>query len=103
MTKLLTVTGVRGVAAGVAAADDEASGMPAFVVKGAWRGVPFEYEVAVELEGRDAEWEHRGGADPRDPDDADFDAFLDEEAAIYDAVWASAAMTAARKAYDEAC
>ena len=96
--KLLTIASVKGVSPD----EDDSGAMPAFVVKGAWRGVPFEYEVAVELDGREAEWDHKSGADPRDPDDADFDAFLDEEAAIYDAVWSSAAMTAARARYDAA-
>ena len=65
-------------------AEDEEPGMPAFRVRIDWKGQESVYEVAVEISGRDAEWTHEEGPDPKEQD---FDAFLDEETAVFEAIY----------------
>lgn len=75
---------------------DEEAGMPSFIVRGTWKGEAFKYEVAVELDGRDADWEHKGGVDPQGEAD---DGWLDEDIAVYEAIYASPGYKEAAKAY----
>lgn len=66
-------------------------GMPTFRVDGTWKGEMFEYDVSVELDGRDADWELVSGSDPNDPDDdEDWEEWMnDGTTAVYDAIYES--------------
>lgn len=71
--------------------EDEEPGMPTFLVEGIWEGEVFAYNVSVELDGRDADWEHVSGSDPNDPDDdQDFEEWMEDgTVAVYDAIYES--------------
>jgi hypothetical protein len=75
----------------VPAEEDEEPGMPTFLVEGTWEGEAFAYNVSVELDGRDADWEHVSGSDPNDPDDdQDFEEWMEDgTVAVYDAIYES--------------
>jgi hypothetical protein len=65
--------------------------MPTFLVDGVWKGKAFSYKVSVELDGRDADWEHVSGVNPDDQsNDEDLDEWMDVgSVAVYDAIYKS--------------
>lgn len=69
--------------------DDDEGYDPEFEVRGTWKGEAFAYVVCVEVHGRDAEWEHKEGADPNDPDGPDWSEWLDEHHLVYEAIHAT--------------
>jgi hypothetical protein len=65
-------------------------GMPTFLVDMTWMGSMCEYHVSVELDGRDAEWEHVGGDDPAgDLDAPTWGEWTDEQVTVYEAIAAT--------------
>lgn len=85
---------------------DEEPGMPTFRLEGTWKGAPSVYNVSVELDGRDADWDHQSGADPSAdayaddaPDEAEGE-WLDAEEALYEALYDSEAFKQADEEYN---
>lgn len=76
---------------------DEEPGMPTFRIEGAWKGVPSVYDVACELDGREADWQHVSGADPSGDNDDDF---MEAEQAVYEAIWETEAFKQAEEEYN---
>ncbi len=74
----------------VPAEHDEEPGMPTFLVDLTWMGEMSEYEVSVEIDGRDAEWELVSGGDPNgDTDAPSWDEWCTELATVYEAIHAT--------------
>lgn len=63
--------------------EDEELGMPTFRVSGTWKGEKFVYDVSMELDGRDAEWEHKEGLNL---ENSLGDQWIDEQDAIFTAI-----------------
>lgn len=70
-------------------------GFPEFKVEGTWQGQPFVYDIGLEFDGRDADWNHVSGFDL-----GELDGEADE--AMYDALYQSQAYKDAWNAYDTA-
>ncbi len=65
----------------------EEDGFPAFLVEGAFDGKPFVYEVAVEIDGREADWSHVSGEDFESSEGSDSDVFIDFIADACEAIY----------------
>ena len=78
---------------------DGVDSFPDFLVKGTYKGEPFEWKVGMEFDGRDAEWEHVSGYE-LDPNAID-DTYLEIQEQAYNIIGDSPAYNEVFKAYED--
>jgi len=84
---------------------DGVDSFPNFLVKGTYKGEPFEWKVGIEFDGRDAEWEHVSGYE-LDPNGGNRhhgidDTYLEIQEQAYNYIGDSPAYNEVHEAYED--